>query len=72
MSKKIISYSLWGNEPMYTIGAIRNAELAKEIYPDWVCRFYIGDDVEDGIVGKLKSFDNIEVIKMPHKYNDWQ
>jgi len=33
--KKIISFSLWGDNPVYTQGAIRNAELAKEIYPDW-------------------------------------
>ena len=33
--KKIISLSLWGDNPVYTQGAIRNAELAKEIYPDW-------------------------------------
>jgi len=32
---KIISFSLWGNEPKYCIGAIRNAELAEEIYPGW-------------------------------------
>jgi len=36
--KKIISFSLWGDNPIYTQGAIRNAELAKEVYPDWVCR----------------------------------
>lgn len=71
MGKKIISYSLWGNEPMYTIGAIRNAELAKEIYPDWICRFYLGGDVSEDIVNSLNSFDNTEVIIMTHKKNDW-
>ena len=25
--KKIISYSLWGNDPMYTQGALHNANL---------------------------------------------
>ncbi len=72
MGKKIISFSLWGNEPMYTVGAIRNAELAKEIYPDWICRFYVGDDVNEDIIGKLKSFDNTEVIVMVEEKNDWQ
>jgi len=72
MGKNIISYSLWGNEPMYTIGAIRNAELAKKIYPDWICRFYVGDDVSDDIVSKLSSFDNTEVILMVDEDNDWQ
>jgi hypothetical protein len=72
MGKKIISFSLWGNEPMYTIGAIKNAELAKTTYPDWICRFYLGDDVSEDIVSRLQSFDNTEVIIMPHKENDWQ
>lgn len=72
MGKKIISFSLWGNESMYTVGAIRNAELAKEIYPDWICRFYVGDDVNEDIIGKLKSFDNTEVIVMVEEKNDWQ
>ena len=39
--KKIISFSLWGNNPKYTIGAIRNTELAKIHFPDWICRFYV-------------------------------
>ena len=72
MGKYIISYSLWGNTPMYTIGAIRNAEQAREMYPDWICRFYVGDDVSKHIVSKLQSFDNTEVIVMQHKENDWQ
>jgi hypothetical protein len=72
MGNNIISYSLWGKEPMYTIGAIRNAELAEEIYSDWICRFYVGDDVPEDIVDELKSFDNTEVITMPHKENDWE
>jgi hypothetical protein len=62
--KKIISFSLWGDNPKYTIGSIRNAELSKEIYPDWVCRFYIGRSTPNNIVDKLKSFDNTEVIIM--------
>ena len=35
MGAKIISLSLWGQDPKYCVGAIRNAELAEEIYPGW-------------------------------------
>lgn len=63
MIKKIISFSLWGDNPKYTIGAIRNAELAKEIYPGWICRFYIGENVPLEITGRLASL-NAEVIEM--------
>lgn len=38
--KKYISFSLWGSQPIYNIGAIRNLELAKIIYPDWKIIFY--------------------------------
>jgi hypothetical protein len=30
-----ISYSLWGDGPIYNVGIIRNSELYKRIYPDW-------------------------------------
>ena len=68
--KKIISFSLWGDNPVYTQGAIRNAELAKEIYPDWVCRYYIGKSTPNDIVVKLQNFDNTEVIVMEND-GDW-
>lgn len=42
---KVISFSLWGNNPIYLKGALENIKLAKEYYPDWECRFYINKDV---------------------------
>ena len=62
--KKIISYSLWGNNERYTHGALRNSELASEIYPDWICRFYIGKSVPDDIIKSLKKKDNTQLILM--------
>lgn len=38
---KYISFSLWGDVPKYLVGAVENVKLAKVIYPDWVCRFYV-------------------------------
>jgi len=60
---KIISYSLWGNNPKYTIGAIRNAESALDFYPSWLCRFYCADNVPKDIIKKLQSFSNTQVIQ---------
>jgi hypothetical protein len=62
--KKIISFSLWGDNPKYTIGAIENAKLIEKIYPGWVGRFYCGKSVPHEIVSSLESFENVEVIKM--------
>ena len=36
---KVIAFSLWGDNPKYTLGALQNLSLAKLVYPDWVCRF---------------------------------
>ncbi len=66
--KKIISFSLWGNDPKYTVGAIKNAELTKTIYPGWISRFYVGKDVADKIVNELKIRD-AEIIRMNEECN---
>jgi protein O-GlcNAc transferase len=65
---KIISFSLWGQDPKYTVGAIRNAELAPEIYPGWTCRFYTGEDVTDEIKSQLLDLKS-EVVEMGEA--DW-
>ena len=38
--KKVISYSLWGDIPKYFVGALENIKVQKELFPDWICRFY--------------------------------
>ena len=63
MSKKVISFSLYGRHPKYTLGAIANARHANRAYPGWICRFYVADDIADGIVPRLQNY-GAEVIKM--------
>jgi tetratricopeptide (TPR) repeat protein/GR25 family glycosyltransferase involved in LPS biosynthesis len=41
----VIAFSLWGNNPRYLRGAVRNLQEAPIIYPGWVCRFYVDDSV---------------------------
>ena len=73
MSKKIVSFSLWGDIPMYNVGAIRNAELMFETYPfDWTARFYIGSDVPKKTINTLNAFPNVEIVDMTGTPNDWQ
>ena len=64
MNKKLITFSLWGDNPKYTIGAIQNAILASKIYPDWICRYYVGQSVPNEIITTLTIFKNVEIIKM--------
>jgi hypothetical protein len=69
MSKKLITFSLWGSNPKYTVGAIRNAVLATILYPDWLCRYYVGKSVPNEIVQTLKNFNNVEIIEMEEEGN---
>ena len=32
---RVISYGLYGKSPRYTIGVLRNAQLAPVVYPGW-------------------------------------
>jgi len=77
---KIISMSVWGNNPRYILGAKRQIDLAKKYYPDWKIRIYtdnplnfLGEEIEtvkisDGSYGMfwrfLALFDSEENIVM--------
>lgn len=72
--KRIIVFSLWGKIPCYTIGAIKNALLAKKYFPKWICRYYYDNTVPNIIIDKLKSLDNTELIyiEKPSGGNNWK
>ena len=61
--KKVLTFSLWGNNPIYNIGAIKNAELVKIFYPDFECWFYIHKaTVPFEAIEKLSNIDNTKII----------
>jgi hypothetical protein len=62
--KRVISFGLYGKNPKYTHGAIRNAELASVYFPGWICRFYVTSDVPSDIVSRLKEL-NAEIEHIP-------
>lgn len=64
--KNVISYSIWGENPMYWVGALRNIELAKKYYPDWICRFYIDKKSKQELIDTIKG-DNVEVVFVDSK-----
>ena len=39
--ERIISFSLYGADPRYTYGAVRNAQLVPIYFPTWRARFYV-------------------------------
>lgn len=68
---KLITFSLWGIDPKYLIGAIENARLAALIYPGWTCRFYVGQSVPFPILYELNLLDNVQIVEKP-ALGDWR
>ena len=66
----IVSFSLWGQQPKYVTGMIRNAELCARIYPDWQCRVYCGRSVPRDAIARLESLTHVRVVAMPDA-GDW-
>jgi len=66
---KVISFSLWGSDPKYCVGAIRNLFASKYIYPDWKCRFYVANSVPRNIVSAI--FDNGGEVVEKDSAGDW-
>ena len=69
--KRLITFSLWGQNPKYLVGAIKNAELAKKVYPDWICRFYVGQSVPAPYLYQLEDMAHVEVIRRA-EFGDWR
>jgi hypothetical protein len=53
--RRIISFSLYGDNPKYQKGALDNLRLAHELYPGWTCRFHVSQGISPSIVCKLKE-----------------
>jgi len=50
-----ISYSLWGDNPLYNIGSIRNSEQIKTFYPKWKMILYYDDSVPKETIVELEK-----------------
>lgn len=59
-----ISFSIWGSNPRYLRGALRNALLIPELYPGWQARFHLDASVPADFIDLLRSL-GAEVRLMP-------
>ena len=67
--KNIIAFSLWGENPIYWTGAIKNIKLSQKYFPGWICRFYIDKNSRNDLIESITG-DNVEIILIePKKYN---
>jgi len=68
MSKKVISYSLYGNKPLYCEGAIKNAKDKLTTYgSQWETWFYVYEDVPKTYVDELKKYAD-KIIHIKHDF----
>lgn len=69
--KKVIGFCLYGSDynGKYGVGAVCNAEIAKELFPDWTCIFYVSNTYNskwplgpnEDVVESLKKLSNVEI-----------
>ena len=69
--KKVMSFSVWGTDPKYTVGAVRNAEQLQNYYPGWIGKFYVDATVPRGIIYQLEDCSNTIVVERP-EIGDWR
>ncbi len=62
--RDVVAFSLWGDVPLYTRGAIENAAAIPSLLPGWTCRVYHDDSVPKGILGELAA-RGAELVAMP-------
>jgi hypothetical protein len=67
---KVISFSLFGTDSTYTAGALVNAQLAREVYPGWTCRFYVGSSIKLDVISGLEAA-GAQVIDRSDWPQDW-
>lgn len=68
---KVISFSLWGTNPAFFDGALANIELARSIYPDWKCWFFVEDGCPSGWEGALEKAGGL-VTRWPITRGAWE
>jgi hypothetical protein len=69
MSKKIISFGLYGYNKFYQLGAMENLALQPAVYPGWKCRFYVSHEIPEEVVAQLIE-GGAEVIVKQREHGD--
>lgn len=59
---KCISYSLWGDNKVYTYGMVENVLLAPEVYPGWRVRIHYNSTVPSHIIDWFKTQEHVDVV----------
>jgi len=60
---RYISYSLWGDNELYNIGMVKNAEQVPEIYPGWQMIVYHDNSVPTETLNILENL-NVKLVNV--------
>ena len=60
---KVFSFCLYGNNPIYTIGAIKNLKLINKLFPDWKTIVSHADNVDKEVLNQLNNEGAILIEK---------
>ena len=66
LGMNLITFSLFGDNPLYCQGAVENANIARVIYPEWTARFYVAQDVPKKYIEEIEDY-GAEVVRCEKK-----
>ncbi|MFM9105797.1 MAG: FkbM family methyltransferase [Chloroflexota bacterium] len=69
--RKVIAFSLYGSYLTYVVGAIMNAQLARQHYPEFTCRFYHDSSVPRWTLDILGRMDHVELVDMTGRADEY-
>lgn len=62
-TKKVVAFSVYGDDPVYSSGAIANAVAVGQFFPGWTARFYVDDSLPADLFCRLTD-TGAEVVRM--------
>ncbi len=68
-SRNVIAYSLFGANPRYCETMVKNADVARDLFPEWTCRVYLDDSVPQHVGARLRAAgaDVIDIARTAHR-----
>lgn len=60
----IISVSLWGDSPIYCLGAIKNAQLVHKMLPKWIYRVFYDSSVPKVYLDRLSAIPSVSLVEV--------
>lgn len=63
---RIFSFSLWGQNPVYTVGCIKNVQLINKYFPSWYIYIFLEKNIYDFIKDSLKFYKQIKYVVCPN------